>query len=421
MTFRRNHGILSNSASADPACDADVIMTAAVLGFASKQVSQTHPVRFDVEPGSPPSDWDRFTGIVERIDRAVVDHLRAEGLEPEGGVNAGLSPDHTKGAVIMGVYKIAGQEAPASVGEPELSPKGQVLYNRIKNEEVSQYTGRGAYTGFVDNWNSEGKTSPIGPRPTARFLVPAVEEHHDHANRGWAGSRWLPPVESPLWADRRRLGTKNSFVPWGMIGGDKAWKPGAGDNANLADQISSEMRDRYGMVFNGEPTNDDIVAYTHGMIHCIYKAYALGPSCAPYEITVGTQTTKLASCLPCTLFMTASGYPPTSIHLGRGESWAPLFAPYNPGEASEPNERGVINDLNYAWCLSCKEFLETGLAILDDAHIEQSHIKARDALCAYLNAADGDESAAMLILDALTIHDSEANRVDRTLRTLPPL
>jgi hypothetical protein len=31
------------------------------------------------------------------------------------------------------------------------------------------------------------------------------------------------------------------------------------------------------MVFNGEPTIDDIAIYTHGMIQAIYKAYALGP------------------------------------------------------------------------------------------------------------------------------------------------
>jgi len=65
------------------------------------------------------------------------------------------------------------------------------------------------------------------------------------------------------------------------------------------------------MVFNGEPTVDDVASYTHGMIQAIYKAYSLGPSCTPYEIAVGDMTKKMASCLPCTLFMVAAGYPPT--------------------------------------------------------------------------------------------------------------
>ena len=82
------------------------------------------------------------------------------------------------------------------------------------------------------------------------------------------------------------------------------------------------------------------MGYTHGMIQAIYKAYSLGPSCAPYEIAVGDQTTKMASCVPCTLFMLAQGYPPTSTHLGRGESWAPLYETYNPdGKRTSTNGR----------------------------------------------------------------------------------
>src|SRR4029453_6799347 len=126
-----------------------------------------------------------------------------------------------------------------------------------------------------------------------------------------------------------------------------AQKPNGGTGAaNLADQIEREMRDRYGMVFTSEPAMTDIAAYSHGMIQAIYKAYALGPSCEPYEIAVGDQTKKMASCLTCTLFMHAVGYPPSSIPLGRGESWAPLFAPYNPDGVTEPNEAGVVRDLN---------------------------------------------------------------------------
>jgi hypothetical protein len=83
---------------------------------------------------------------------------------------------------------------------------------------------------------------------------------------------------------------------------------------NLADQITGEMSATDKMVFNGDPTTADIVAYTHGMIQAIYNGYSLGPSCTPYEIAVGAVTTKMASCPPCTLFMVAQGYPrPLSI------------------------------------------------------------------------------------------------------------
>ena len=127
-------------------------------------------------------------------------------------------------------------------------------------------------------------------------------------------------------------------------------------------------------------------------------------------------TKKMASCVPCTLFMVAAGYPPTSTHLGRGESWAPLYEPYNPGGEAEPNERGVIRDLNNAWSARCTACLTLGLEILDDGHVDQDHAESRDAVRRYLATNPGDTVASTLILDALTLHDVETDRINRTLR-----
>ena len=223
-----------------------------------------------------------------------------------------------------------------------------------------------------------------------------------------------------LWNPRKRKGT-DTYVPWGLIGGDKATQDPTRTNAtgatNLADQPELEMRDKYGMVFTEKPTMTDIATYTHGMIQAIYKAYALGPSCAPFEIAVGDETKKMASCLPCTLFMHAAGYPPTSIHLGSGESWAPLYAPYNEDGPAEPNEPGVVRDLNNAWYTRCLEWLKIGLEILDDAHITADHKASRDAVLDYLKTHDNEPTlGGVLILDAVTVHDAELNRISRTLR-----
>ncbi|MGH8590148.1 MAG: hypothetical protein ACREXX_12730 [Gammaproteobacteria bacterium] len=112
-----------------------------------------------------------------------------------------------------------------------------------------------------------------------------------------------------------------------------------------------------------------------------------------------------------------TGYPPTSIHLGSGESWAPLYAPYNPNGPTEPNELGVVRDLNNAWYAKCLEWLTMGLEILDDAHITADHKESRDAVVGYLRAhATEPTIAGVLILDAVTVHDSEVNRLSRTLR-----
>jgi len=413
-------GILTDSDSSDPRVEADVIMTAMAVGFAASYVKNDVPVRFDIDPKDR-NDWGAFKAVVAKVDRAIVDYLSKHHMEPAGKVNAGLAPDYSKGAVVVGVYTLAGQSAPISIADPLLSDKGRALYNKIKNGELTQYTGRGAYTGFVDNHNIEGNTDPVGPRPTARFLTPDPDiAGADH--RG-PHPRWLPPAGSILWAPRLRKATADSYVPWGLIGGDTAGQvpvpPNVTNATNRADQITQEMSAVEGMVFNGGPTPADIAAYTHGMIQAIYKAYALGPSCTPYEIAVGDVTTKMASCLPCTVFMAAQGYPPTSIHLGRGESWAPLYRPYNPDGKSEPNELGVIRDLNSSWRAQCAEHLDFGAQILDDAHIADDHKAARDRLIEYLSSNVSDRTAAStLMLDALTVHESESARINRTLKQL---
>jgi hypothetical protein len=115
--------------------------------------------------------------------------------------------------------------------------------------------------------------------------------------------------------------------------------------------------------------------------------------------------------------MVAAGYPPTSTHLGRGESWAPLYEPYNPDGNAEPNEPGVIRDLNNAWYDRCTEFVALGLKILDDDHIAADHRMSRDAVRDYIDAHSEDATVAgVLVLDAVTLHSGETDRINRTLR-----
>jgi hypothetical protein len=427
MTLRRTQSIVSDEPRSDPVTDADVIMTAAALGLAADYIATARqPLQFDMDPleaGRDRSKLATFEQTVAKMDVAVAAYLTRVGLAP-AHVQAGLSPGYWQGAMIMGVYALAGQRPPSATDPgsvasplvaPVLSEQGQRLWDAIQavSPATPQYTGRGAYTGFVDNNNTVGNTAPVGPRSTIRMVAPATGAD------GSPSERWLPPEGHALWAVRQRRGT-DTFVPWGLIGGNSARnEPGPANPtmaANQADQIEREMRDVYGMVFANEPSMTDIATYTHGMIQAIYKAYALGPSCVPFEIAVGDQTKKMASCLGCTLFMYATGYPPTSIHLGSAESWAPLYAPYNPNGPTEPHEHAVIRDLNNVWSERCGEWLSMGLDVMDDQHIAAGHLASRDAVREFLLARQGDPSVGgNLVLDALTVHDSEANRIARTL------
>ena len=414
MPFRSTEGIVTKDG--DPGVEADVIMTAAALGFAGSYIATTkNPIQFDIDPLVAESDreWaSLFRATVQKLDTAVGAYLKRKGIAPSN-VKAGTSPGYSEGAIIMGVYQLAGKAAPQSVSAPELSEKGKILWEKISKNDVKQYTGRGAYTGFVDNKNTVGDTDPVGPRSTARFVAPAPGplEPDPHP-------RWLPSLDSPLWKVRKRR-VEGTYVPWGMIGGEKAGidssDPGTGAT-NEADHVTRSMQNG-GMVFNGDVSSNDIATYTHGMIQAIYKAYGLGPNCEPYEIAVGSVTKKMASCLPCTLFMSATGYLPTSIHLGRGESWAPLYQPYNPNGPTGEHELAVIRDLNNAWYEKCLEWLEMGLEMLDDTHITDDHKASRDAVRQYLSTNSKDKTVAgILILDAVTVHDGEMERIGRTLK-----
>jgi hypothetical protein len=61
--------------------------------------------------------------------------------------------------------------------------------------------------------------------------------------------------------------------------------------------------------------------------------------------------------------------------------------------------------------------LKTGLEMLDDAHITQDHNASRDAVLDYLKIHDKEPTlGGVLILDAVTIHEPELNRISRTLQ-----
>lgn len=414
VNFRRTKGIVTTEGN--PEQEADVIMTAVTLGFAGSYIADSgNPIQFDMDPleaSKEPAKVKHFESVVGKMDSAVAAYLTKTGKR-SGEVKPGLSPGYSDGAIIMGVYAMAGKDAPQTVSAPILSEKGKALWERIRTLSVAQYTGRGAYTGFVDNKNTEGDSDPVGPRSSARFRAPKPGQ----ADCG-SHPRWLPPADSPLWENRKRAGG-DTFVPWGLIGGEKAGvsRNETGSGALNEADFTTISISNVGMAYVEDVAADDIAAYTHGMIQAIYKAYHLGPGCEPYEIAVGDMTKKMASCLTCTLFMNAAGYPPTSIHLGRGESWAPLYRPYNPNGSAGDQEAAVIRDLNNAWYAKCLEWLQTGLVILDDTRIAGDHQASREAVSRYLNANRADPTVGgVLILDAVTIHAGELDRLSRTLK-----
>ena len=84
----------------------------------------------------------------------------------------------------------------------------------------------------------------------------------------------------------------------------------------------------------------------------------------------------------------------------------------NPNGPTEPNEHGVVRDLNNAWSPKCIEWVTIGIDVLDDAHIAADHRAGRDAVGDFMSPRRSDPSlGGNLVLDTLTLHDPELNRI----------
>jgi len=364
--FRRTSTILGSDAKLDVttaarlwALDADIIMTAVVLGFSAGHLAKGHPVTFHAPAG----------GELEKLERAVdgINAALGERHRFQSEVHAAASPEWQRGA------RTTGAELPRRFR----SPVARVAHAIAARDPNVGYQGWGAYTGFVDDPYHDR----AGITATVRFNV----------QEAW-GERWLPPRFCYL-EDERQIGNQDT-LPWGLITG----KP----------ELTG------GMVQQRFTGGGGLVGYVHGMVQAIYDCVSTGPWCTPFEIAVGDTTTKMASCLPCGLFMYAAGYPPTALHLGRGESWLPLYPrdPTDDGYSGPVDE--AIRSANERWYRHCRQHLNLGATILAGTRLAEGPAERLPLLVDMLKREE-PTLPANLVLDAVTVHGHE---VDRLLRTI---
>lgn len=420
MSLVKQRGILS--ANSDAAKDADVIMTAAVVGWAWSRLSNPDTNRrhakIDLEVvdsrklteqqlQSQTADVDLHKSVIGRINQLLV----ASGLKSNELVQLGVTPIWTVGGRITGGTGDKDPLNPYRYDPPLPDGYAAKLYLLATNPATAHlmgYQGRGAYTGFVDG-RTDGQTALMC---TYRHNVPLDDAY---------GRRWHP-VEA------------QQDKTWGMIGNNQT------QDHEDPDETKQGLK-QWGMHFEGPPPtpNKDIVGYTHGLPQAIYdvhfhkRANDTGPKKTPYnpgtpyEIAVGKQTTKLASCFPCSVFMEATGHTASSTHLGRGESWSPLYPPANP----TTTQHQAWQECNTLWQGYCKTIIDAGLRCLmhDNASLVNNDWRASvAALNAYLNDSThgvnrtpntAPQAYANVILDALTVHDGEVKRLNRTLSLKP--
>ncbi|HEX8700580.1 MAG TPA: hypothetical protein VF815_17145 [Myxococcaceae bacterium] len=401
--------ILAFGTKHDPKVEADVILTSAILGFCVTRLKLGQPFSFDIEhpPASVVSDPGKYQEFLEdwqkflHVLSALASVLEFNGLKADF-----LRDDQSR--AWHPEARITGREGGAMIKpqerhKPMLSPQA-ISLGKDEHAQPGGYFGRGAYTGMIDD--------PVNHKtyrqPTKRIVV--VDQ-----------DRWRPEMHKSYPGLIR--GPKDKGAEF--INLDKDLKKGMGPFNEQQEQDLS--------------TKGGIVGYVHGMSWAMQECIKCGPWCTPYEQAVGSDTTKMASCFPCTTYMYAAGFPPSSIHLGRGESWCPL-----PENQSSPYGE-IAQSLNTRWHAQVFHYLELGRKCLekfanahrDDSgialtmgrrntlkvkhvsvgpqlHVAKAHRDALDAMEYKLHTL-GLAKGGNLMLDALTVHESEWKRVYNTL------
>lgn len=183
---------------------------------------------------------------------------------------------------------------------------------------------------------------------------------------------------------------------------------GAADSTNKAltaikDSYESRLKQTGSVKLEKTPLNalitkpyesERLFASHHGMIQVMQRyGTSIGETDFGFEIALGNGTTKVASCLPCSIFMVANRRPPTAMHLGRGDNWNMV----KPGI-------GVHN-----WETSVKAYYDEGLRLMS------GNAKVGDWLKAFRDNSVKLEEIPAIFLEALTFESAFIDKLEAVL------
>jgi len=457
--------------------EADVIISSVIIGFSGTRYYQQQPCTFDIE-WEQISEKDKKDMEADSAGRVGIEkwaYKNAQGqqdflttiecvskvmdiYQPGMGdwLIDGQSQKTGKGELITGRQGGASQNKQQRDKSPQSSQAKALVKNLSDNQWLALdtggnkliYKGRGAYSGIIDDpvqkvaYHEDAKTNV---RPTLRVF------RND--------KRWLPTGttkkitnDGVIQADDH---DRAKPAPYGILGGIENGRDG-NDNPIPIHYRNLQPISSDGMGALPEIFNNTKVGYIHGMCTAINMCNKHGGWSTPYEVATGDQTTKISSCFPCTTYMYATGFPPSSAHLGRGESWVPPISDDIPAISGDSypvskavgnksiteGDEGIQSTFDKEVCDSYKnkwnsdifDYLTLGTEIVLNGN-KRLNERLKENLKEDLEyfglevvpiLSDGykeifdkllaatKEDAGRMFLDALTIHDSEWKRLKRT-------
>ena len=405
---------------------ADAIVVATIVGFCGTRALLGQPFSFDLQdeqgdvaPGSSKAmafvkaaqRWNLVLGSIEEI----LDGLH--GLVKNNDHPDNLTQADIHRAVDWDVAptrdEISNQgrtgTITGSTGSDAIAPGDR--WRRPWNDPVEgktpEYSGYGAYTGICDDplrnsaWTVGGDVPPEqDPRyPTKPYKLDGFCGEVDlTANNIDNWSKRYGPEKITAWQFANAKGN----VEFGIIHDSNAYLPPVGFGISVAPTGGGKK----------------VFGFVHGMSQAQAESIRTGPWCVSHEHAIGDKTTKLASCFPCTTFMYAAGYPPSSSHLGRGESWVPPQI-----DNDTPNRKAsgelAVQTINTIWAIQIHYYMDLGCKLLqkyfdgDALHHPNNEYRAVvDQVATTLAKFELDKLTVMknagnLFLDALVFHDNQ--------------
>jgi hypothetical protein len=365
---------------ADTQIEADTVVASAVLGLFASEILRGHDILIGYGEDKDKADHQTMKAKLDKALRgyAVADRIKLL-----------LTPgfqDYKSGGGSS-VRAITAAFGPGGQRDIEMSGKAMQLARDLQANTQDAFGGgemdeRGAYYGIIDH------PTEVRMISTTRRLIKYAAE----------GGRWNRDVAAHGMIDAQMQSFKEGKSPWSY------GSMGALDTP-FEKQLSKGQYPEKGA---------GVVGYCHGMNWAIMHTALLGGGTA-YEVALGKGTTKLASCFGCTTFMYANGAPPSYMHFGRAESWVPIPCNAIDNPDYTGSNTGQIDTLLGNWAGAVAGFLDTGASLLKVCGSRPEYKVSATKLAVALAKRASSLHKANLLLDALTIHESDLKRVNRAL------
>lgn len=142
----------------------------------------------------------------------------------------------------------------------------------------------------------------------------------------------------------------------------------------------------------------DLFASVHGMTRSIFEYNTSSDkNLVRIELALSNDTCKVASCIPCAIFMASQRYPASAVHFGRGDNW-------NFRKDVKKGDRPYRQ-----WCNKVLEYYDEGIKAM---HGKENKLMEWTT---YL-ADKAKDKIPEIFLEALTFESSFTDKISNTLR-----